>query len=789
MKEEMSMRKRFITLLVMLVALVACRQEEPVMPDITNPVAPSDIVFDITIQHPGGSTKGIKTDWRAGDKVFIFISNITTGYVTATLDASGTAWSTAFVGTITSEDDLGTSGTLHAVYLPYGNSATPTFANGSWSFNAGTDTYYLYASNVTYTVDTVGTVKVLSATVQMQRPATPYVQFYIPDSGASGTIRLACNALCPAGLASIAASNGAITENSGNAGAPINGYPDTLGGEEGYYVSGRPVIANTETADYYFALEKGSVYSNYYKHRSKIAANKSYQLPSYSSWPVVGTLCYVPIAGGKWKTVNEGASYPWAPGNLVGNSYALSFGEGLPTTADWTNLTDGEKTTWLPMDIWGAHGSLVVSESNPNDYIFLPWVSTGTSYYWMADFDNTFQITSNGAYSIPDPAYVPASGEAYARAMQKLDCFRIKAKEEGTTDVTFKYTYATGGIQYISDDLGVTDWTNYDGSTLHLSQGNVVYFKGTRTDCNCSGNTQLFTANKVCYIAGDITSLLSDPQTLPASAFRGAFSQKNTKDSGNSQGKDDEKPQAITVDPSKPADYVNWVDIDPTDPLILPATTAAECYMDMFLGCISLTHAPDLPATELADKCYFRMFHSCFNLTSMPYLPSVVTMSGSSTRRRYCYQMFQSCTGITALTEPLPVGENSTLQRGCFEDMFAHCTSLTNVIPGLLPATTLASDCYRGMFQDTAITSAPYLLAETLVSHCYRYMFNGCKSLAYIKCYTRTNVTSDGYTQNWLSNAKSSGDFHYRDGTTWNRQSSTIYGIPSGWNAIPDTVQ
>ena len=559
------MRKWFITLLAMLVALVACRQEEPVMPDITNPVAPSDIVFDITIQHPGGSTKGIKTDWRAGDKVFIFISNITTGYVTATLDASGTAWSTAFVGTITSEDDLGTSGTLHAVYLPYGNSATPTFANGSWSFNAGTDTYYLYASNVTYTVDTVGTVKVLSASIPMQRPNTSYVQFYIPYSSPSGTIRLACNALCPAGLASIAASNGTITENSGNASAPINGYPDTLGGEEGYYVSGKPV--NNPGMDYYFALEKGSVYSNYYKHRTAIAANKSYQLPSYSSWPVVGTLCYVPIAGGKWKTVNEGASYPWAPGNLVGNSYALSFGEGLPTTADWTNLTDGEKTTWIPMDIWGAHGSLVVSESNPNDYIFLPWGSTGTSYYWMEGFDNAFQIANDGTYTIPDPASTPVSGEAYVRALQKVNYFKIRAKEDDT-EVYFYYT--DGSVQYSTDgETWETPPTQANGG-IALDADEVAYFKGTRTDCDLTGNKQLFTTNgKVCYIAGDITSLLNYPATLPAYAFRGAFSKRST----NVSNIDKDKPNdAITVNAG---DRVDWVDIDPTDPLILPTTTAS----------------------------------------------------------------------------------------------------------------------------------------------------------------------------------------------------------------------
>ena len=31
----------------------------------------------------------------------------------------------------------------------------------------------------------------------------------------------------------------------------------------------------------------------------------------------------------------------------------------------------------------------------------------------------------------------------------------------------------------------------------------------------------------------------------------------------------------------------------------------------MFVGCTSLTSAPELPATMLADGCYYRMFAGC----------------------------------------------------------------------------------------------------------------------------------------------------------------------------------
>ena len=44
----------------------------------------------------------------------------------------------------------------------------------------------------------------------------------------------------------------------------------------------------------------------------------------------------------------------------------------------------------------------------------------------------------------------------------------------------------------------------------------------------------------------------------------------------------------------------------------LPATTLADnCYAYMFSGCTSLKTAPELPATTLADSCYYYMFNDC----------------------------------------------------------------------------------------------------------------------------------------------------------------------------------
>lgn len=361
--------------------------------------------------------------------------------------------------------------------------------------------------------------------------------------------------------------------------------------------------------------------------------------------------------------------------------------------------------------------------------------------------------------------------------LEEFRGFRIRATVDNTS-ITLPTKFRQGDVQYSIDEEDT--WPTYTGQTILLNAGEEVWLKGTLTDCNCQGNTQLFNADHLCYIAGDITSLLGYPNSLPDNAFRSAFSYGEISDS-NAENLEKSLPVASGT--------VDWVDIDPDDPLILSASTAAaNCYMEMFLGCTNLHSVPDLPATVLMDKCYFRMFYGCSSLTSIPTFPSVVTMSGTSTRRRYCFQMFQYCTGINTLTGSL-FGGTTTLAANCFEDMFAHCTGLTSVSSGFLPATTLAPSCYRGMFQDTRFSTAPDLLAEELVSECYRYMFNACTNLTNIKCLATTNL-GNGYTTNWVSNdgnktVPNNNSCLFERASTKPSWPRNAHGILSNWTVTP----
>ena len=130
------------------------------------------------------------------------------------------------------------------------------------------------------------------------------------------------------------------------------------------------------------------------------------------------------------------------------------------------------------------------------------------------------------------------------------------------------------------------------------------------------------------------------------------------------------------------------------------------CYYNMFRGCTSLTTAPALPATTLANNCYNHMFYGCTSLTIAPTLPA------------------------------------TKLTTRCYDSMFHNCANLTTA--PALPATTLANNCYNSMFYNCAnLTTAPALPATTLASSCYGYMFSGCTSL---QVYSSSGT---GHTKTW----------------------------------------
>ena len=231
----------------------------------------------------------------------------------------------------------------------------------------------------------------------------------------------------------------------------------------------------------------------------------------------------------------------------------------------------------------------------------------------------------------------------------------------------------------------------------------------------------------------------------------------------------------------------------------LPATTLADrCYCAMFYKCAGLITAPELPATTLADYCYSSMFYQCASLTTAPELPAI-------TLAPYCYQsMFQTTSLTTAPKLPA-----TTLAEGCYRSMFYNCAGLITApeLPAItlakycylgifrdcdglttapeLPATTLAEGCYAEMFYESdGLTTAPILPATTLVKRCYSYMFNDCKKLDNITMLA-TDISAPNCLNVWVSGVASTGTFtkaaSLEQGTESGQIPTGVYGIPEGW--------
>ena len=136
------------------------------------------------------------------------------------------------------------------------------------------------------------------------------------------------------------------------------------------------------------------------------------------------------------------------------------------------------------------------------------------------------------------------------------------------------------------------------------------------------------------------------------------------------------------------------------------------------------------------DYAFYKLFFSCSNIVNLSknFLPA-------TTLANQCYGgIFVGCTSLVTVPE-LPATE---LANKCYNGMFRNCKLLTTAPE--LPATTLADGCYQSMFNGcTSLTVAPELPATTMSSSCYSYMFNGCTSLTVAPEIPATELASKCY--------------------------------------------
>lgn len=184
--------------------------------------------------------------------------------------------------------------------------------------------------------------------------------------------------------------------------------------------------------------------------------------------------------------------------------------------------------------------------------------------------------------------------------------------------------------------------------------------------------------------------------------------------------------------------------------------------------------------TYAKDKTYYSGFEGGTanfniegNIMSLVYGDNFANNSTLPNSTYAFCSIFKKSNVISAENLILPA---TVLREYCYRAMFSFATLLTKV--PALPATTLAKGCYWYMFEQTAISTAPDLLATALVAEAYGNMFNGCANLNYIKCLATTGFSTTNVLQNWVSGVSATGTFVKDENTTWSIGTS---GIPRGW--------
>ena len=117
---------------------------------------------------------------------------------------------------------------------------------------------------------------------------------------------------------------------------------------------------------------------------------------------------------------------------------------------------------------------------------------------------------------------------------------------------------------------------------------------------------------------------------------------------------------------------------------------------------------------------------------------------------RFCF-LFQDCKVLTSAPD-LPA---TTLAVNCYRGMFSGCKKLETA-PALL-ATKLAEKCYLSMFSGcTNLKTAPALPAKELAKDCYDFMFNECTNLSSVTMLAPSAQISKNRLSYWLKGAGTS---------------------------------
>ena len=401
------MKKYMIWIIVTMIALVSCEREniEPAK-DSGGPTVAS-IAFNLTANHPD-ATKATKGGWEDGDAIFVFLNNVAAPKFLK-MSYDGTTWSSAEMdgSTVTAGAlDLknGDTGTMRAVFLPFGSDATVSASGTDFVFNKTWYAYYLTA-----TLDYTVVNNTVSGAFNMTIP-DGYVQFFVEDAAATDeAYTLGCDAVIPTGVASITAAGDVIETSNKTAADDMPGYAYSggylfSGKINGSYSSTRWDGSSTvEAHTYYFAKTKvgDGTRHDYFVSDKTLTSHSAIKLPANDDiYSTVNTGKWVPVGSGiavqlfqvtgsgssetfsplsKWYTCNFGQSVPEAPGTLYTFDAATALDVALPTKNQIEDIYNNCTETFLT--VHGIQGAVIKASQG---FLFLPAQEIAGGDYWTS---------------------------------------------------------------------------------------------------------------------------------------------------------------------------------------------------------------------------------------------------------------------------------------------------------------------------------------------------------------------------------------------------------------------
>ena len=379
-KEDCIMKKVFYLIGAFLM-LAACSKnavtDQPAIPDHPAEDA-AGFKVSLTISRADAfgseseSRATVKNEWADGDVVFVFFQGVAAPKYLEMKYSSG-KWVATFKNDL-SVSALGTSGTMTAVFLPYGSCSTVSADDrGNFKFDPMYQGVYLQTEQVAYTCNSGELSGKLTLAAPQLDEGGKYIHFDVSGYDAAHAYTLYqdyVGAVCFIGVM----SNGIVPINIGTPGGAIPGYADA----DKNILSFSGVLdasAVGKAVDYQFSINDAAASVLYTRDAGTktLTSSKYIGLGSISSstWNATEYVDLGITSDGVrllWATRNLGATADTGEGSW-GNYFAWASTTGYPLTGTFPNYSSSHAFNTIPTyECYGDAYPL----SNPQYFYYLP---------------------------------------------------------------------------------------------------------------------------------------------------------------------------------------------------------------------------------------------------------------------------------------------------------------------------------------------------------------------------------------------------------------------------------